>query len=393
MAGPLRMAIVGGGGRGRSFLGPMSALSEMVVPVAVCDPSEAALKWWEENRPDMRRFRRYEELLDWGEFDAVLIASPVTEHARQAISALEAGKHVLSEVPAATTLDECYALVEASRKSSAVYMLAENYCYLRQNMMVLNMVELGLFGEVYYAEGGYIHDCRYLLFGPDGTLTWRGELWRTKTGNWYPTHSVGPVAQWLGIGKRDRFVKLTTFVTAMHSVPKYAAEVLGEDRPESRPEFWSAGDCSVTLLRTERGAVVVLRLDASSPRPHNMTHYALQGTKGAYVSSRGHGSGDADLVWIEGRSPGRSPGDASWEPLLNYADEFEHPKWRELGELAARHGHGGGDLLVLHDFIKSAIEGTEPPITARDAAIWSAIIPLSFESATKGGEPVEFPRF
>ncbi|HID06327.1 MAG TPA: Gfo/Idh/MocA family oxidoreductase [Armatimonadetes bacterium] len=388
MDAPLRLAIVGGGGRGKSFLIPMDALRDKVTPVAVFDPSEIVLEWWKEHRPDVRRFGRYEDLLEHSNADAVLITSPLIHHAPQAVQALNAGKHVLSEVVAGVTIEQCWELVEAVERTKLVYMLAENYCYMRSNMMVLNMVQQGVFGELTYAEGAYIHDCRALMLNSDGTLTWRGALRRMFKGNIYPTHSIGPVAQWFSINRPDgdRFVRTTTFVTKTAALPLYVKERFGAEHPGAKPEFWVNGDSVTTIIETEKGALIVLRVDANSARPHNMTHYVLQGTTAAYISAR-HGD-EENLIWIKGRTPGYS-----WESLMNYADEYEHPKWRKLGELAKGTGHGGGDLLVLNDFADAVLQGTPPPIDVYDAVTWSSLVPLSIESVNRGNIPVDVPNF
>ena len=132
-------------------------------------------------------------------------------------------------------------------------------------------------------------------------------------GNTYPTHSLGPVAQWLGINRGDRLVETATWMSPAQAARQYAVDRFGADHPYAAPDHWRHGDSASTLLRTARGAVIVLRFDATSPRPHNMTHYALQGTRGAYASAR-H-SGEDPLIWLDGRSPGQSPPDAAWEPL------------------------------------------------------------------------------
>ena len=171
--------------------------------------------------------------------DAVFIATPMTFHAKQAIQALEAGKHVLSEVIAAVTLEECWQLVETVERTKHTYMMSENYCYRRETMFVRNMTELGAFGDITFAEGAYIHDCRDLNIYIDGTRTWRGNLRagnsQTSRGNGYPTHSLGPVAQWLGINKTDRMLRTTTFVTKSVARGEWARSVLPEGHPDSDP--------------------------------------------------------------------------------------------------------------------------------------------------------------
>ncbi|MCD6290303.1 MAG: Gfo/Idh/MocA family oxidoreductase [Anaerolineae bacterium] len=392
---PVKIGAVGGR-RAMAYYEAAVHLADQVRFTAVCDLDPAVLNRWSERDPSIQTFIQYEDMLRRGDCDAILIATPPELHAAQAIQAIQAGKHALSEVPAILSLDEGWALIEAVRESDRVYMMAENYCYMRTNRMVLNMARQGLFGDLIYAEGAYIHDCRNLLFTPQGELTWRGRYRREDDGNSYPTHSLGPVAQWLEINRSDRLESLATWTTREESAHLFAAEVLGRDHPAAQPGYFLHGDSATTVIRTERGAIIVLRVDWVSPRPHNMTHYVLQGSRGAYLSPR-H-AGEDPLVWIEGLSPGASPpspekGEAEWEPLWRYANQYEDEAWRQWGEMATRAGHGGGDLLVLIDFIKAVTEGTSPPIDVYDAVTWSAVIPLSQESVRRGGAPVPVPDF
>lgn len=388
---PVKLAIVGGH-RGASFKHAMARLRERVTLAAVCDLSESVLAAWRNDYPDISTFTSYEALLHEADCDAVFVCTPLLLHAGQAVAALESGRHVLSEVAAAATLDDCWRLVEAVKRTGLVYMLAENYCYMRPNMLVRNMVEQGVFGDTVYAEGAYIHDCRTLLFTPEGDLTWRGEYRRWLNGNSYPTHSLGPAAQWLGVNRRDRLVATATWMTPAIAAQAYARELLGSERAAVAGQGWQLGDSATTVIQTERGAVIVLRVDWSSPRPHNMTHYVLQGTQAAYLSPRQER--EEPLIWIDGQSPGRSPsGAAQWESLWAYADRYEHPYWRELGAEALRSGHGGGDFFVVKDFCDAVQTGARPAIDVYDAVTWSAIVPLSIESVRRGSAPVAVPDF
>jgi predicted dehydrogenase len=391
--GPLRVGIAGGR-RGTSFRRACGALPERVQVSAICDRDPAVLEDWRREAPEARPFQRMDDLLAAGSCDAIVLATPLLDHARQASAALDAGLHVLSEVIAATAPDEAWALIEAVRRSGRVYMMAENYCYTRPAMMVRHMVERGLFGQPTYAEGAYVHDTRNLLFTAAGELTWRGEIARDQVGNAYPTHSFGPIAQWLGVAgpeASDRCVELVAFSTPDASRWRYAAERFGTDHPAAIPGFFSLGDSASVLVRTARGAIAYLRRDAASPRPHNMTHYGLQGTAGAYLAPRHRA--EEPLVWLTGRSPGSSPGDASWESLWSYAEEFEHPRWRELGQVAAASGHGGGDFLVTLDFLDAVQRGRPPGVDVYDALTWSSVYWLSADSIRRGSVPVPIPSF
>jgi predicted dehydrogenase len=391
----IKLAVVGGH-RGASFAQALEALSEQAELTAICDLAEDVRLKWKERYPHIQTFASYDELLERGDCTAVFICTPLQLHAAQAVQALEAGKDVLSEVVAATTLDDCWRLVETVEKTGRTYMLAENYCYMRANMMVLNMVEQGVFGETTYAEGAYIHDCRALLLNEQNEFTWRARLRLSMNGNTYPTHSLGPVAQWLRVNRAggDRLDTTATWMSPSRAVAGYIRERLGESHAAARDEYWTLGDSATTVIQTEKGSVIVLRVDWASPRPHNMTHYALQGTRAAYISARRHHEREDDLIWIDGMSPGSSPtGDAQWEPLWKYADQYEHPYWRAWRVEAERAGHGGGDFFILRDFFTAVQSGSQPPIDVYDAVTWSSIVPLSAESVARGGTPVEVPRF
>lgn len=396
MGSVVRLGVVGGR-RGASFGRALDVFREKVRLVAICDLDSGVRSTWLEKHPQIMAYERYEDLLESNEIDAVLLATPVPLHARQAIQALAAGKHVLSEVVAATTLDECWELVEAVEKSGLTYMMAENYCYMRPNMMILNMVQAGLFGDIVHAEGAYIHDTRNLALKPNRELTWRGELHRGHNRNRYPTHSLGPVAQWLRINRDggDELATTATLVSDPFNMHRYCAEHLGDTHPFAQPDYFAQGDSSVSLIRSRKGALITLRVDSCSPRPHNMTHYALQGTKASYLSPRFRG--EDPLIWIDGRSPGFSPPrdgrSAEWQSLWELASEFEHPRWRAWGEEARKAGHGGGDFFILEDFVNAVREGTPPPIDVYDAVTWSSLIPLSEKSVRQGGVPLEIPRF
>ena len=270
---------------------------------------------------------------------------------------------------------------EAVEETGRLYMLAENYCYHRSAMMVLNMVKQGVFGDLTYAECGYVHDCRAINFKSDGSLTWRGELARDNIGNLYPTHPLGPVARWMGINRTDRLVSLVSMTTRQASIERYAAMRFGEDSPPARVRF-SVGDSTSTLIRTANGAVIELRYDTASARPHpTTTYFALQGLKASY-ESRG------EKIWIEGASKG-----LTWEPLSEYADKYEHPVWTTAQKGAAGTGHGGIDVLEVREFIKAVREGGPSPIDVYDAVTWSSIIPLSAASIRGGGKAVDIPDF
>jgi len=389
--GSLRLAVIGVGGRGTHLLGIALASDTVQVP-ALCDINEANLNRAigivrEARGNDPAGYSAgptdYRRLLERDDVDAVLVATPMQLHGQMAIDSLRAGKHVWSEVAAAMTLDECWGLVQAEKESGKLYMLSENCCYYRQNMAVLTMAQQGVFGDLTYAECGYVHDCRPLMFRGDGSLTWRGELARDYMGNLYPTHSLGPVAQWLGINRGDRLESLVACTTKQASLERYAAQRFGADSEAAKVRF-AVGDSTTTLIRTANGAVIDLRYDTSSARPHpSTTYFTLQGTTASYQDD-----GRQQSIWVDGRTE-----KYEWEPSGAYAAEYDHGLWKQYGQQAAQSGHGGADFFVAQQFVEAVLAGGPSPINAADAAAWSSIIPLSAASIKSGGAPQEIPDF
>lgn len=358
----LRIGIAGK--RGASHVAGLRSAPEVFV-AAVCETDPAALERVSAEQGIPKRFRDFGEMAA-SDLDAILIATPMHLHVAQAIVALAAGQHVLCEVTAAVSLDECAALAAAVRASGKRYMLAENYIYTRENMLVRSMARAGLFGTIYYAEGGYIHDCHEIQYDAAGNPTWRVAWQVGRNGCTYGTHSLGPVLEWLG----DRLATVSCLGSGVHTVPAHKM------------------DDTVTMLgKTTRGALVNIRCDMQSHRPHNMTHYALQGTRGAYQSARRRG--EPNLVWVEGRSPDAQ----TWQRLEEYESEFLPEPWRTHGAAAVSSGHGGGDYLVARDFVLSILDDREPPIDAYRALDFTAPGLVSEESIFRGGVPLPVPDY
>ncbi len=384
---PVRIAIVGGG-RGGVYRNVSQALPEKVELVALCDQKPEVLALWKAEFPELKLFSDYQELLDSPDIDAVILATPMQVHASQAVQALYAGKHVLTEVAAALTLEECWELVEAVEKTGLAYMMAENFCYLRMNLLVLNMAQQGAFGELTHAECGYVHDVLAATHLPDGSIAWRGTMMRDFNGINYPTHSLGPVSQWLGINRTDSFDYMMTVVSKNASQADYYARNFGNDHPGAKPEFWKQGDSALTLMRTKGGVVVYLRNDFASPRPWNYLHYGLQGTKGAFQSGRD--INEEPVAWLRNGEPDSSG--ATWNPLWDYAAEYEHPAWKKDGEAALAVSRLS-EYFVLQEFADAILEKRAPAIDVYDSVVLSSVFPLSVQSTAENGQTVKFPDF
>jgi predicted dehydrogenase len=306
----------------------------------------------------------YEQMLDEVQPDIVVVATPMHHHASQAIAALERNIHVLCEVTACVAMDEARWLVEACKRSRAIYMMAENYIYRKPVALVHAMVQAGLFGEVYYAEGEYLHELSALHHTADGKPTWRYYWQVGVNGATYPTHSLGPCLMWLD----ERPARISCMGTGRWTDPEHALE-----------------DTVLLLCKTPTEKLIRVRLDMLSKRPHATTNYALQGTKGAFESARR--PGEEDWVWLEDycEDPDR------WVPLATFEDEFLPELWRGPPPEALTAGHGGGDYFEVMDFV-DAVQGRKSPTIDIHRALDMTLPGLvSQESIRRGGEWLDVP--
>ncbi len=387
----IRLAFVGGG-RGSAYSRQLALFPEQAELVALCDQNPAVFEHWKNQWPGIKTTTEFQAICDDPEIDAVVLATPLLLHAEQAVQLMQSGKHVLSEVSASHSLEGCWELVETVENTGLVYMMAENFCYSRMNMLVRNMAEQEVFGELTHAECGYIHDVRSGTIAPDGSLRWRGELLRDFNGVNYPTHSLGPVSQWLGINRTDSFDYMITIASKPASQVAYCRELFGAEHPGAKPEFWKQGDSALSLIRTKSGVVIYLRNDFSSPRPWNYLHYGLQGTLGAFVSGRD--IKEEPLVWLRSFASGTTDSDtAAWQSLWKYAADYEHPWWKENKAVAETADKRFGDYFILKEFLSAIQEGRQPEFDVYDAVAISSVFPLSVQSIEKNGQPVHFPNF
>jgi hypothetical protein len=236
------------------------------------------------------------------------------------------------------------------------------------------MVRDGLFGEIYFGEGEYTHNVvSYATYGKGvtGKDTWRRWWQLGKRGCFYPTHSLGPVAQWFG----DDHVKSV----ACFSSGQHVAALEG---------IYRLDDTTETLCQMESGKLIKLRVDCLSRRPHCMHYYSLQGTQGCYEAPRG--MGDDHKVWFA--SP-EHPRDGEWRPLSDFYDQYLPDRYRKASEEQKNSGHWGGDYFIVEDFLNAVLTGQQPELNVYRACEWTAVGLLSELSVTNGGRVIEMPKF
>jgi len=323
----------------------------------------------------------YKRLIERDDLDAVLIATPWEWHTPMAVASMKADKYAAIEVPASTTLEQCWELVDTHEQTGVPCMMLENWSFRRDNLAVLNMIRLGLFGEIVHCHCAHSHDCvDHWFFDPEGNMQWGGEYLLKRNADQYPTHSLGPVISWMDIGCGDYYDYLTSTATRSLGINNYFRRKFGPHHPNARREY-AQGDIVTTVVKTKKGNSIVINYDMQLPRPYD-NRWMIQGTEGIYNEQR-----QAIYLWR------RSPEYHQWEPFAPYQEKYEHTWWRAMKDSSGDFGHGGTDYLELQQFLKAVREKTQTPVDVYDSVAMSAIIPLSETSVARNSAPVKCPDF
>jgi predicted dehydrogenase len=323
--------------------------------------------------------RAYEKMVMRDDLDFIYIATPWEWHAPQAIAAMKAGKQVGVEVPLATTMADLWKIVETSEQTRKHCIMLENCCFNYNEMLVLNMVRDGVFGSLTHAEAAYIHDLREIVNENRSEGLWR-RAWHTRVnGNLYPTHGLGPVANYLDINRGDRFEYLVSMSSPSRALDEYREKTVVKTSPKWR-EKYLCGDMNTSLIKTAKGISIMLQHDVSTPRPYTRLNH-IQGTKGTFCDFPAR-------LYLDGQAGGHR-----WTDLAKMRDKYEHWLWKKLGEKARGAGHGGMDFVMSWRIVQYFNDGLVPDIDVYDGAAWSAPFPMSAESVAKGSVPVKFPDF
>lgn len=332
----------------------------------------------------------WRELVERDDLDLVYVVTDWKSHAEMGVYAMEQGKHVAIEVPAAMTMDEIWQLVDTSERTRKHCMQLENCVYDFFELTTLNMAQQGLFGEILHAEGAYIHELS--AFWDTYWDNWRLDYNENHRGDVYPTHGIGPAAQLLDIHRGDKMNYLVSVDTKPVTGPEIVKELTGRDAPDFR-----GGDHTTTMIRTEKGKTIQIQHNVMTPRPYSRM-YQLTGTKGfankypvsgyAIESSQLASDVQADHENLNAHS--FVPEDVK-QALM---DKYKHPIHIELEEKAKEvGGHGGMDFIMDYRLIYCLQNGLPLDMDVYDLAEWCSLVPLTELSLDNGSMPVEIPDF
>lgn len=330
----------------------------------------------------------WKELCERDDIDLVYICTGWQLHVPMAVYAMQHGKHVAVEVPAATSLTECWQLVDVAEQTQRHCMMLENCVYDFFELTTLNMAQHGLFGEIEHVEGGYIHNLDEFWDQYQGN--WRLAFNQSHRGDVYATHGLGPACQILDIHRGDRMTRLVAMDTKSINGAATAAKLMDA-------ETFANGDHTVTMIATERQRSILLQHNVYTPRPYSR-EYQVTGTEGFAnkypVEGFAFRPDNLDPDAVPDHENLNEHSFVSDEVRQQLMEMYKHPIAKDIEELAKKvGGHGGMDFIMDYRLIYCLRNGLPLDQDVYDAAEWSCIGELSATSIENGSMPVEFPDF
>jgi predicted dehydrogenase len=389
----VKVAIIGVGARGSGHAAQLAAI-EGVQFVGIADVVEARAK---KSEAEVRKFGHtpkvysgdengWRKMLAETKPDAVFINTPWSSHAPMAIAAMQAGAHAFVEVPIATTLKEMWDIVDTSEATGRHCMMMENVNYGREELLYLNMVRQGVLGDLLHGEASYIHALRFQMENGDSTGSWRTFEYAKRNGNLYPTHGLGPVAQYMNLARgEDTFGRISSFSSPAKGRAAYAQKSNKLTSPAFKELDFKGGDLNTSIIKTSLGRTIMVQWDETTPRPYSR-HNMIMGVNGVLTGFPNRISVEGITSnyhkWAEGKE---------WEEI---AAKYEHPLYVRLGELSKKMGgHGGMDFLMLYRIIECLRKGEALDQNVYEGCFWSAVGPLSEKSVAEDGNSQVFPDF
>ena len=336
----VRIAFIGLGARGSGHLRSLASL-EGVEVVAISDLYEDSCTRSSKVASEIGKGERHNNIAQyWGEEnkwelmleeikpDAVFISTNWNNHAPMAIKSMESGAHAFVEVPIAVSLQEMWEIVDTSEKTQKHCMMMENVNYGRDELMYLNMCRNGVIGELLHAEAAYIHELRFQMSQEErGTGSWRTHHYANGKGNLYPTHGLGPVAQYMNLGRTDdSFKSIVSYSSPAKGRDLYAQKNYSVDHKWNKLNYLN-GDINTSIIKTNVGRTVMVQWDETSPRPYTR-HNLIQGTKGTLA-------GFPTRIALEGGFEGASKDHHSWiqgDQLELLYEKYDHPLYIRLNQ-------------------------------------------------------------
>ena len=395
----IKAAFIGLGARGPGHLKNFATLENTKV-VALCDlyndnveREKNRLQSYNSNSNDVKLYwgdeNKWKIMLKEVKPEIVFISTNWKNHAPMVIQSMKDGAHAFCEVPLAITTQEMWDIVNVSEKTQKHCMMMENVNYGREELMYLNMCRKGIIGQLLHAEAAYIHELRFQMFEETrGTGSWRTHHYANGKGNLYPTHGLGPVAQYMNIARRDdNFRSIVSYSTPSVGRQLYAAKNFDIDHKWNKLNYQN-GDLNTSIIKTNQGRTILVQWDETSPRPYTR-HNLILGSKGALA-------GFPTRIALEGGFDGISKDHHSWikgNDLKSLYEKYDHPLYKRLNSKTKKSGHGGMDGIMMYRIVECLKNGLPLDQNVYEGCFWSAVTPLSAKSIDEDGMPQQFPDF
>ena len=394
----VRVGFIGLGMRGPSAIERFTHLEGVEIK-AICDlhperveKSQAILK--KAGLPEATTYtgseEAWKELCDRPDIDLVYIATDWARHAPMMIYAMQKGKHVACEVPAVTSLQEAWDVVNTAERTQRHCMMLENCVYDFFELTTLNMAQQGLFGEVLSAKGAYIHNLEPFWKYYEGN--WRLKFNQEHRGDVYATHGLGPACWVLNIHRGDRMEYLTSMDVPATSLPRFMKQKMGVENP-----IVQNGEMTQTLIKTALGKTIYIEHNVTSYRPYDRM-YQVIGTDGFANKYPVEGYAlrptEQNLKAVPNHEDLKSHDFVSEATKTELMNKYQHPIQKEIAEKAKKvGGHGGMDFIMDYRLIYCLRNGLPLDMDVYDLAEWSTMGELTRLSLEHQSAPVAMPDF
>ena len=293
----LNVGVIGLGNRGSGLLENCILPQTGVRVLAVCDKyadrREKAVEMVKAaGQPEPVAVDDYHQILQMPEIEAVVIMASWESHLNLACDAMRAGKYTAVEVGGAYSVEDCWKLVHTHEETGVECMMLENCCFGRDELLVLNMVRQGAFGQIVHCQGGYRHDLREEISTGREKRHYRFRNYLNRNCENYPTHELGPIANVLDLNRGNRMLSLVSVSSKAAGLHEYLLREKGPDYDATNMQF-AQGDVVTTIIKCAHGQTICLTLDTTLPRAYSRGFH-VQGTKGMYMDCLLYTSDAAD---------------------------------------------------------------------------------------------------
>lgn len=394
----VRVGFIGLGMRGPGAVERFTHLEGVEIK-AICDlhperveKSQAILK--KAGLPEATTYtgseEAWKELCDRPDIDLVYIATDWARHAPMMIYAMQKGKHVACEVPAVTSLQEAWDVVNTAERTQRHCMMLENCVYDFFELTTLNMAQQGLFGEVLSAKGAYIHNLEPFWKYYEGN--WRLKFNQEHRGDVYATHGLGPACWVLNIHRGDRMEYLTSMDVPATSLPRFMKQKMGVENPVVKN-----GEMTQTLIKTALGKTIYIEHNVTSYRPYDRMYQVIgsDGFANKYpVEGYALRPTEQNLKAVPNHEDLKSHDFVSEATKTELMNKYQHPIQKEIAEKAKQvGGHGGMDFIMDYRLIYCLRNGLPLDMDVYDLAEWSTMGELTRLSLEHQSAPVAMPDF